>query len=81
MTEHGPYVVAVDLGVDRAVVARVGLGGQVWERAQAAIPHDTEAWQVGASVGVADPARRVVGTAQRAAARHRRRRPRHGAPQ
>ncbi len=50
MTEHGPYVVAVDLGVDRAVVARVGLGGQVYERAQAAIPHDTEAWQVGASV-------------------------------
>ncbi len=49
MTDHGPYVVAVDLGVDRAVVARVGLGGQVYERAQAAIPHDTEAWQVGAS--------------------------------
>ena len=50
MTEEGPYVVAVDLGVDRAVVARVGLGGRVWERAEAAIPHDTEAWQVGASV-------------------------------
>lgn len=49
-TEEGPYVVAVDLGVDRAVVARVGLGGRVGERAQAAIPLDTEAWQVGASV-------------------------------
>ncbi|UMG93371.1 ROK family transcriptional regulator [Nocardioides sp. TF02-7] len=46
----GPYVVAVDLGVDRAVVARVGLGGQVWERAQAAICTETEAWQVGATV-------------------------------
>ena len=50
MTDEGPYVVAVDLGVDRAVVARVGLGGRIWERAQAAIPHDPEAWQVGASV-------------------------------
>ena len=50
ISEDGPYVVAVDLGVDRAVVARVGLGGRVWERGQAAIPGDTEAWQVGASV-------------------------------
>jgi len=50
IAEDGPYVVAVDLGVDRAVVARVGLGGKVWERGQAAIPADTEAWQVGASV-------------------------------
>lgn len=50
ITEEGPYVVAVDLGVDRAVVARVGLGGNVGERAEAPIPHDTEAWQVGASV-------------------------------
>lgn len=46
----GPYVIAVDLGVDRAVVARVALGGRVWERAEAAITHDTEAWQVGAAV-------------------------------
>lgn len=50
MAKDGPYVVAVDLGVDRAVVARVGLGGKVWERGEAAIPVDTEAWQVGASV-------------------------------
>lgn len=46
----GPYVIAVDLGVDRAVVARVGLGGRIGERAEAAITHETEAWQVGASV-------------------------------
>lgn len=50
ISENGPYVIAVDLGVDRAVVARVGLGGKVFERGQAAIPDDTEAWQVGASV-------------------------------
>jgi len=31
---EGPFVIAVDLGVDRAVVARVGLGGRVLERAQ-----------------------------------------------
>lgn len=48
--DDGPYVVAVDLGVDRAVVARVGLGGKIWHRATAAIAHDTEAWQVGATV-------------------------------
>src|SRR3954466_2288394 len=29
----GPFVVAVDLGVDRVVVARVGLGGAVLARA------------------------------------------------
>jgi predicted NBD/HSP70 family sugar kinase len=45
----GPFVIAVDLGVDRAAVARVGLGGQVAERAQAAIPREPEAWQVGAT--------------------------------
>ena len=27
IAEQGPFVIAVDLGVDRAVVARVGLGG------------------------------------------------------
>ncbi|HYG93327.1 MAG TPA: ROK family protein [Nocardioides sp.] len=46
----GPYVVAVDLGVDRAAAARVGLGGRIWERAEATIPTETEAWQVGATV-------------------------------
>lgn len=65
-TEDGPYVVAVDLGVDRATVARVGLGGRLWERAQAAIPHDTEAWQVGASVAAL--VRQVVSVAPASAA-------------
>ncbi|WP_141012605.1 ROK family transcriptional regulator [Nocardioides sambongensis] len=46
----GPYVIAVDLGVDRAVVARVGLGDQVFERAEATIEPQAEAWQVGAAV-------------------------------
>ena len=46
----GPCVIAVDLGVDRAVVARVGLGGRVLQRAQAPVPAEGEAWQVGASV-------------------------------
>ena len=46
----GPYVIAVDLGVDRAVVARVGLGGRILQRSQAPVHSDGEAWQVGASV-------------------------------
>ncbi len=46
----GPYVIAVDLGVDRAVVARVGLGGRILQRAQAPVHSDGEAWQVGAAV-------------------------------
>lgn len=46
----GPYVIAVDLGVDRAVVARIGLGGRVLQRAQAPVHGHGEAWQVGASV-------------------------------
>ncbi|MDZ5664193.1 ROK family transcriptional regulator [Nocardioides sp. zg-1308] len=46
----GPYVIAVDLGVDRAVVARTGLGGRVLQRAHAAVDSDGEAWQVGAAV-------------------------------
>ncbi len=47
---QGPFVIAVDLGVDRVVVARVGLGGQVHTRAQAPVASGDEAWQVGASV-------------------------------
>lgn len=50
LAAQGPYVIAVDLGVDRAVVARVGLGGRVLQRAQAPVLCDGEAWQVGASV-------------------------------
>ncbi len=50
IAEDGPYVIAVDLGVDRAVVARVGLGGRILQRAQAPVHSHGEAWQVGASV-------------------------------
>lgn len=48
--DDGPYVVAVDLGVDHAVVARVGLGGRIFHRASAPIPEDPEAWLVGATI-------------------------------
>jgi predicted NBD/HSP70 family sugar kinase len=41
--------VGVDLGVDRVLVARVGLGGTVLQRAQTVIA-GSEAWQVGATV-------------------------------
>ena len=50
VADAGPYVIAVDLGVDRAVVAGVGLGGVVLGRAQAPIEVHGEAWQVGAAV-------------------------------
>ncbi|GGO78485.1 ROK family protein [Nocardioides deserti] len=66
LAEVGPYVVAVDLGVDRAVVARVALGGDVIERATAPIPSGGgEAWQVGSTV--AGLIRRVVEGAPAAA--------------
>jgi predicted NBD/HSP70 family sugar kinase len=45
----GPFVVAVDLGVDRVVVARVGLGGTVLERGETIVA-GSEAWQVGSTV-------------------------------
>ena len=61
----GPFVIAVDLGVDRALVARIGLGGRVLERAQAPVLSDGEAWQVGASV--ASLIRSVVASAPPAA--------------
>lgn len=50
LTDKGPYVIAVDLGVDRVSVARVGLGGAVQQRADAPTDGIAEAWQVGASV-------------------------------
>ncbi|KRC46568.1 MULTISPECIES: ROK family transcriptional regulator [unclassified Nocardioides] len=56
--DDGPYVVAVDLGVDHAVVARVGLGGKIWHRAAAPIPEEPEAWLVGSTV--ANLVRQVV---------------------
>ncbi|MXG89414.1 ROK family protein [Nocardioides flavescens] len=49
LAPSGPYVVAVEVGVDRMVVARVGLGGVVHQRATA-ISSGTEAWQVGSTV-------------------------------
>ncbi|CAM3891805.1 ROK family protein [Nocardioides marinus] len=66
-TAHdGPFVIAVDLGVDRVVVARVALGGAVEQRARAAIPSSArEAWQVGSTV--ADLVREVVSGAPPAA--------------
>lgn len=50
LAADGPFVIAVDLGVERAVVARTGLGGRILQRAQAPVQSDGEAWQVGASV-------------------------------
>ena len=49
LVPEGPFVVAVDLGVDRAIVARVALGGTVLERAET-IFDGSEAWQVGSVV-------------------------------
>ncbi len=45
----GPFVVAVDLGVNRVVVARVGLGGTVLKRAETIVA-GSEPWQVGSTV-------------------------------
>lgn len=50
IAQRGPYVIAVDLGVDRAVVAGVALGGRVMERFSAPIVGGGEAWQAGATV-------------------------------
>ncbi|MCD4524621.1 ROK family protein [Nocardioides sp. cx-173] len=50
LSECGPFVIAVDLGVDRVVVARVGLGGVIQQRTGAPITDGSEAWQVGGTV-------------------------------
>jgi predicted NBD/HSP70 family sugar kinase len=50
VADDGPFVIAVDLGVDRVSVAVVALGGAVLRRARAPIDPVGEAWQVGASV-------------------------------
>ena len=65
LAPDGPFVIAVDLGVDRAIVARVGLGGQVHHRADTTFA-GREAWQVGGLV--AAMIRQVVEGAPRAAA-------------
>lgn len=52
---EGPFVVAVDVGVDRVGVARVGLGGRVLDRAEAALggaePPDRVAARLASLVG------------------------------
>ncbi len=58
LSPGGPFVIAVDLGVDRIDVARVGLGGNIRARASAPIVGGSEAWQVAGSVAVL--VRRVV---------------------
>ncbi|WP_309649683.1 ROK family protein [Nocardioides sp.] len=58
LSDSGPFVIAVDLGVDRMDVARVGLGGVIHERAAAPIVGGSEAWQVAGSVAAL--VRRVV---------------------
>jgi predicted NBD/HSP70 family sugar kinase len=50
LSSTGPYVIAVDLSVDHATVARVGLGGRIQQRAHASTSGLGEAWQVGAAV-------------------------------
>jgi predicted NBD/HSP70 family sugar kinase len=50
LASSGPYVIAVDLTVDHATVARVGLGGRIQQRAHAPTGGLGEAWQVGAAV-------------------------------
>jgi len=52
LSPGGPFVIAVDLGVDRIDVARVGLGGVIRARATAPIVGGSEAWQVAGSVAV-----------------------------
>ncbi|MDH2413627.1 ROK family transcriptional regulator [Nocardioides sp. CER19] len=65
LAETGPYVIAVDLTVDHATVARVGLGGRIQQRAHATTAGLAEAWQVGAAV--ATLIRQVVADAAPAA--------------
>jgi len=65
LASDGPFVIAVDLGVDRAIVARVGLGGQVHHRADTTFA-GSEPWQVGGLV--ASMIRQVVEGAPQAAA-------------
>ncbi|WP_299050753.1 ROK family protein [uncultured Nocardioides sp.] len=61
LSDDGPYVVAVDLGVDRITVARVGLGGQLHARLPARVHEDREAWRIAADIAAL--VRRVVADA------------------
>ena len=65
LADTGPYVIAVDLAVDHATVARVGLGGRIQQRAHTSMTGVAEAWQVGAAV--ATLIRKVVTDASPAA--------------
>ncbi|TXL62204.1 ROK family protein [Aeromicrobium terrae] len=47
VVEGGPDVIAIDVGVDRVVVGRVGLGGRVLERAQRQLPVSPDPRDVG----------------------------------
>lgn len=58
LAPDGPYVVAVDLGVDRIVAARVSLGGLIGQRQTAPIPEGSDPREV-ADV-VADLVRGIV---------------------
>jgi len=50
VADDGPYVVGVDLGVDRMAVARVGLGGRLHARLPAPVHPDREAWRIAADI-------------------------------
>ncbi len=58
LAADGAYVIAVDISVQQAVVARVGLGGVVHERARGAVDAADEPWRTGTMI--AGLVRRVV---------------------
>ncbi|MEH3032552.1 MAG: ROK family protein [Aeromicrobium erythreum] len=47
VVSDGPFAVAIDVGVDRVVVGRVGLGGRVLRREQHPLPADPDPRAVG----------------------------------
>lgn len=69
LVDGGPYVLAVDLGVEAAQVARVGLGGALTARVQLEFGEAREPWKVATAVATlvrqvladADPAAPLVG--------------------
>jgi predicted NBD/HSP70 family sugar kinase len=63
--DDGPYVIAVDVGVDRLVVARVGLGGVIRQRASVRLAVEERPARVAAEVALL--AREVVRYAPRSA--------------
>ncbi len=81
VAEQGPFVIAVDLGVDRAVVARIGLGGTGAAAGAGAGAQRRRGVAGGRGRRRADPLRRGEGPRRRAARRHRDQRPRPRAQQ